>query len=125
MGLPEVHHRHRLRAEGYRDDEVQRMLRRGALTPVRRGAYVVGPLPPEAAERHHLEVRAALARMSPDAVVSHVSAAVLHGLPVWAIRIDRVHATRTRQNGAASADTCTSTAHHSRTATSRRRTGCP
>lgn len=34
-----------------------------------------------------------------DAVVSHASAAVLHGLHIWAVRLDRVHVTRPRRNG--------------------------
>jgi predicted transcriptional regulator of viral defense system len=31
--------------------------------------------------------------------VSHVSAAVLHGLPLWAVPLDRVHVTKSRRSG--------------------------
>ena len=33
-------------------------------------------------------------------MISHTSAAVAHGLPHWAVRPDRVHATRNRGSGA-------------------------
>lgn len=91
-----MHFRRRLLAAGYGADEVRRMVRAGSLRPIRRGAYVEGPLPDEPEARHALLVRAALEGLSPDVVVSHVSAAVLHGLPVWGIALDRVHATRDR-----------------------------
>jgi hypothetical protein len=32
-------------------------------------------------------------------VISHISAAVLHGLPVWGVALNRVHATRSRSSG--------------------------
>jgi hypothetical protein len=38
-------------------------------------------------------------QIAPDAVVSHVSAAVLHGLPLWNAPMDRVHVTRDRRSG--------------------------
>jgi hypothetical protein len=44
--------------------------------------------------RHHLLVRATMASLRRPAVVSHQSAAVLHGLPLWGVRLDRVHITR-------------------------------
>ncbi|HEV7469342.1 MAG TPA: hypothetical protein VGO23_06115 [Pseudonocardia sp.] len=72
---------------------------------IRRGTYV------EAGDRrledpaaaHRLGVAAAvrvLASWPGGAVVSHVSAAVLHGLPVWGVPLDRVHVTRARRGGA-------------------------
>jgi hypothetical protein len=36
--------------------------------------------------------------MSADAVVSHVSAAALHGLVLWNVDLDRVHVTRDRRS---------------------------
>src|SRR3712207_2490597 len=46
-------------------------------------------------------IRATIKGMAPTmaslrrpAVVSHRSAAVLHGLPLWGVRLDRVHVTR-------------------------------
>ncbi|TWF76058.1 hypothetical protein FHX44_111945 [Pseudonocardia hierapolitana] len=88
-----------LRLEGYGDDEVRRLLRAGRLTPVRRGAYVLGTTPDSREARHALAVRAELAHLADGAVVSHASAAVLHGLPTWGIRLDRVHVTRARRSG--------------------------
>lgn len=99
VDLPELLRPSGLRAAGYTDDEVRRMLRGAAFSPVRRGSYVCGPLPDDAAMRHAVAVRAAVADLAPGAVVSHVSAAVLHGLPVWAVPLDRVHVTRRRRNG--------------------------
>ncbi|TQM38579.1 type IV toxin-antitoxin system AbiEi family antitoxin domain-containing protein [Pseudonocardia cypriaca] len=96
----EIYLRWRLRAAGYGDHEVRRMLRDGSLHPIRRGAYVAGPSE-DPAVGHALLVRAALAELSPDAVVSHVSAAVLHGLRVWGIPLDRVIVTRTRRRSGA------------------------
>jgi hypothetical protein len=80
--------------DGWSDDELARARRSGALSRVRRGAYVEGALPTAAAVRHHLLVRATVAGLRRDAVVSHESAAVLHGLPTWGLRLGRVHVTR-------------------------------
>ena len=51
-------------------------------------------------DRHQLQVAVAVPRIAADAVVSHQSAAVLHGLPAWNIPLTRVHATRPRRSGA-------------------------
>jgi hypothetical protein len=69
---------------------------------IRRGAYVLAPdhRLDDPAARHVLLVAAEKARVAPDAVISHVSAAVLHGLPVWGVPLDRVHVTRSRPTGA-------------------------
>jgi hypothetical protein len=99
VDVPEVVLRRRLREAGFGDHEVLRMLSEGGLTPVRRGAYVVGGLPVEAGLRHALRVQAAVDHLADEAVVSHVSAAVLHGLPVWGIPLDTVQVTRPRRTG--------------------------
>lgn len=72
------------------------MRRSGALRPVRRGAYLSAPdLSPDTAEaRHALLVRATLPHLAPGWALSHVSAAVLLGLPAWGLATDRVHITR-------------------------------
>jgi hypothetical protein len=59
----------------------------------------------ESVVRHRLAVHAAVPRLAPGTVISHVSAAVVHGLPIWAgphrgFDVDRVHATRDRRSGA-------------------------
>lgn len=89
--------RARLRAEGFSDQELRRMLRAGELCPLRRGAYLTGAPPDEAAARHLLLVHAAVAALGPGAVVSHASAAVVHGLPVWGLPLDVVQVTRARR----------------------------
>jgi hypothetical protein len=93
--------RRELLAAGYADDELRRGVRAGLLAVVRRGTYVPADAVPDGPEAGHaLRVCAALPEFAPDAVVSHVSAAVLHGLPVWGIPLDRVHLTRPRRSGA-------------------------
>lgn len=94
-----MHRRRALRAEGFPDDEVRRRLKAGELTAIRRGCYVLGSPPEDAVERHALLVRAEVEHLTGAAVVSHVSAAVVHGLPVWGIALARVHVTRNRRTG--------------------------
>jgi hypothetical protein len=84
---------------GFTRDEVRRDLRRGDLVSVRRGAYTREALPRGPDERHRLQVHAAVAELADEVVVSHVSAAVLYGLPTWGVPLDRVHATRARRSG--------------------------
>jgi hypothetical protein len=80
--------------EGWSDDEIARLARAGQLQRLRRGAYLEGSLPDDAAARHRLLVHATLAGVRRPAVVSHQSAAVLHGLALWDVALDRVHVTR-------------------------------
>ena len=91
--------RARMLAAGFSDDEVRRLLRIGDLSRVRRGAYVVGPLPEEPVRRHRLAITGAVRELADEAVVSHVSAAVVHGLPLWKVPLERVHVTRARASG--------------------------
>ncbi len=88
-----------LRAAGYSPGELRRLRIGGTLRPLRRGAYTVGELPDNPCARHALLVRASMAELCPAAVASHVSAAVLYGLPVWGIRLDRAWVTRARRSG--------------------------
>lgn len=64
--------------------------------PVRlhRGASADGVLPAAPAARHGRLVEATVALLRRPAVVSHQSAAVLLGLPLWGVPLDRVHVTR-------------------------------
>jgi hypothetical protein len=79
---------------GWSDSELARLARSGELSRIRRGAYVDGPLPADDAARHRMLVSATLAGLRRTSVVSHQSAAVLHGMPLWGARLDRVHITR-------------------------------
>lgn len=73
-------------------------VRRGTLHRVRRGAYATRD-DTDPARAHRRLLDATLAVTHPGAVVSHGSAAVLHGLPVPAAALDRVHLTRDRDGG--------------------------
>lgn len=90
-----------LLAAGYTAAEVQRWRRAGRIAPIRRGVYAdpSGPGPGRPEARHVLDVRAAARRLAAGSVMSHVSAAVLHGLPVWGVAMDRVHVTRDGTGG--------------------------
>ncbi|SDN44190.1 type IV toxin-antitoxin system AbiEi family antitoxin domain-containing protein [Geodermatophilus sp. DSM 45219] len=81
---------------GFDDAELARMVRRGELRRLQRGTYAHSPadLPTDAAARHRLTVLATMPGLRVPAVVSHLSAAVLHGLPVWGVLLARVHVTR-------------------------------
>src|SRR5688572_23039301 len=89
--------RRELLAEGYTDQQIRALVKRGVLARIRHGAYtdadLWGRLDP--AGRHRLLIRAVLKRAHPATVVTHVSAAVERGAPVWGIPLDAVHVTRT------------------------------
>ncbi len=91
---PDLVFRRDLVSGGFTDDELARLLRRGELSRLRRGAYLtpapaLGPV-----ERHRLLVQATVRSLRRPAVVSHQSAAVLLGLPLWGMGLARVHVTR-------------------------------
>src|SRR4051794_12602668 len=92
--LPPLVLRRTALGQGFADDEIARLRRLGEWTSVRRGAYVVGTPPLSRRARHLLIVRATLAGLRTPAVVSHSSAAALHGLPLWGVALNQVHVTR-------------------------------
>ena len=81
---------------GFSDGEIRRLRKNGTLASVRRGSY----LPTEAMkpldgwQRHALLVRATIPGLKIPAVVSHCSAAVLLGIPLWSTALGVVHVTR-------------------------------
>jgi hypothetical protein len=81
-------------ADGLTDGELARAVRRGELSRLRRGAYLPEPSELAGRDRHAAVVAAALADLTLPAAVSHLSAAALHGLPLWNVRLDRVHLLR-------------------------------
>lgn len=81
-------------ARGYADDEIARLRRHGQWTALQRGAYTVGEGTLSRRDRHVLAVHATVAALPRPAVVSHASAAALHGLPLWGLSLDRVEITR-------------------------------
>ena len=86
-------------AEGVDSSDLARRVRRGEIVRLRRGAYA-DQLDPEVRRRHRQLIAATLPIVGPNAVLSHESAAVLHGLPTWPDTLRRVHAThRQRDSG--------------------------
>jgi hypothetical protein len=86
-----------LTAQGYDPNELARLLRRGELARVRRGAYAsAGGEDLVREEKHRRLIYATAPQLFDGSVVSHGSAAALHRLPVWAAAIERVHVTRSR-----------------------------
>ena len=84
-----------LRGLGYTPGELSRLVRKGDLTRVRRGAYgSPAPEAPDPIEQHRRLVRATFPVLARDAVASHASAAVLHGVPLFAASLARVQVTR-------------------------------
>jgi hypothetical protein len=80
--------------EGWSDAELTRQLRRGDLSRLRPGAYLPTAAPVDESQRHRLSITATLAALRRPAVVSHQSAAVLLGMPLWGVDLRRVHVTR-------------------------------
>ena len=86
-----------LAEQGYTYAELARMTRDAQLVRVRRGAYVAASEQPLDARAAHLQLlEATAAQSSSDLVVSHASAAVLHGLPIGNDHLERVHLTQDR-----------------------------
>lgn len=86
-----------LLTEGYDYGEVGRRERSGELVRIRRGAYTIdAPAARDAGDAHLRLIEATVGQIRTAAVVSHTSAAVVHGLPVWADELRRVHLTRDR-----------------------------
>ena len=96
---PGLNLRPHLLVDGVTDAELRVLRRRGTLTTVRPGAYATALRRDDPAAWHALAVRATVAKVAPDAVVSHASAAVLHGLTLWNCPLGRVHVTRARSSG--------------------------
>ena len=85
-------------ADGTSESELRRARLRGVLTPIVRGVYLpaVDAAGLDCAGRHLAEVEAMVPRLTGEPVVSHVSAAVVHGLPFWHSEMPAVHITRDR-----------------------------
>ena len=89
-----------LLADGWSTDELERLARTGALERILRGAYDQTPTTDlDPVERHRRLIAATVRQTSADATVSHMSAAVLHGLPTWRRELSRVHLTRDQPGG--------------------------
>lgn len=85
--------------QGLTAAEIKRMVRSGELIPLRRGCYArrSTALTPEA---QHLQLLAATRpSLAADTVLTHGTAAVLHGLPVPIPQLTKIHITRPDTSG--------------------------
>ena len=86
--------------DGWSSAELHRMSRSGEVQRIRRGAYEWEPSRSlERRDEHRRLIAATLRQTSVDAAISHMSAAVLHGLPIWNDQLGRVHLTRNQGGG--------------------------
>lgn len=87
--------------DGVTDAEIRAHLKSGEWHRIRAGAYCLGRVWGElsSTDRYRLLCRAVLMKAHPKTVLTHVSAAVERGAPVWGIRLDEVHTTRTDGRG--------------------------
>jgi hypothetical protein len=85
---------------GFTAGEVRVAVRREQLLPLHRGVYALrSELPAPTNVINRLRVQG-VAQRSPTMVVSHVSAALMHGLPTWNLDESVVHLTRSPGGGA-------------------------
>jgi hypothetical protein len=93
-----------LLTQGLTHGELRQLVRAGTLSPVRRGAYVLGPLDDDDDDlggylAHRRLIEASLAQLDQRAVLCLGSAAVLHGLPIWRHSIAVAHVMRDGNSG--------------------------
>ena len=84
------------RAAGWSNNAMARAVATGVWHRVRHGAYTLPELwhPLDEVGRHRIRVKAVQRSLGRRVAVSHVSAAVLHGVDVWGVDLSRVHVTR-------------------------------
>ncbi|WP_152360866.1 hypothetical protein [Microlunatus speluncae] len=83
---------------GYGHDEIARLIRGRELTRIRRGAYAWDDSGNHRT-RHRRLIDATLRQSQADLVVSHLSAAALHGLPLYRDLPKVVHLSRAGRDG--------------------------
>ena len=88
-----------LRSRGYEHPDIRRMVRSGELVRLRRAAYAQHPPDGPIGDKHRQLVHATIPYLGDDTVISHGSAAALHGLPLWPPAVSHVHVTRSRKYG--------------------------
>ena len=87
-----------LRAEGLGSSAIRTLVRDDHLHRVRRGAFVT-EAEHDLGQRHRSLIRATLPRLAPGNVLSHSSAAIMHGLPTDSAALQRVWLTRPGRGG--------------------------
>jgi predicted transcriptional regulator of viral defense system len=95
-----------LSQRGFSSSEIRRMVRRGELARIRRGAYVSDSAarcaeldPYDLRTPHRRLIDATQSQLHPRAVISHGSAAAVLALPLFAGMVEHVHLTRDRRGG--------------------------
>ncbi|MGN6574580.1 MAG: hypothetical protein ACTHKG_02730 [Nocardioides sp.] len=82
-------------AAGHDDNAIRAALRLRLWVHVRRGAYTFPDLvPPDPGGQHLVRAHAVARRLGHAVALSHVSAAIEHGLDIWNIDLTNVHVTR-------------------------------
>lgn len=100
MEAPQLISRRQALASGLSDKALHRLCRTGQWQRLRAGHYLNSPGSGLGETGRHLLMTLATAESTSDsAITSHCSAAVVHGLAIWGIALDRVHLTRNRING--------------------------
>ncbi|MFD4182235.1 hypothetical protein [Rhodococcus sp. NPDC058514] len=86
---------------GATDHELQRQCRTGTWKRLRPGTFAVSVEHNalDAIAQHRLVAEAALRAAAPDSVLSHQSAAAVHGFEMWNVPLRVVHLTRNRKTG--------------------------
>lgn len=84
------------RGQGYDDKGITHAVRSGLWHRIRRGYYTFVHLwaPMSPAQRHLVRASAVQHHLGPAVALSHVTAALAHGLTTWGVSLDRVHVTR-------------------------------
>jgi hypothetical protein len=93
-----VHQTRDLRREGIGPTQLRRLTRDGELERLRRGAYA-DPEPLDAEAKHLRLIAATIPQLRDGAILSHASAAVLHGLPVPDSLLHKVWVTGSSNGG--------------------------
>lgn len=82
--------------DGFSDNEIRRLRRNGTWALIRRGSYLppaeLDPL--DDVQRHRLLINSTIPGLRLPGVLSHCSAAVLWGIPLWGTPLHLVHITR-------------------------------
>ena len=74
--------------------DLVRLVKAGELEHLARGVYAFPGAEGERAEQRHLRLAAGVCRLYPDAVLTHHSAVLALGLPVWGANLSKAHLAR-------------------------------
>ncbi|TSD94441.1 hypothetical protein FOS14_20710 [Skermania sp. ID1734] len=97
--LPELISRREALQRGLTDHELRTLCSQRNLIRLRSGLYVRSDTDLGCEAQHLARARCVLAKMPVDAALSHTSAALAFGLPVWGVDLSLVHVTRPGATG--------------------------